>query len=154
MTAALAEPVVADPILTRSGATRAPLRAITQQAGRFAAIGSTGTGIALGLYALLGLWVEPLVANAAAWLVTTLAINSLQRLYAFGITDPTRAPLDHLVALTSSLVALLASTAAVAFLTSANSAQQFTALIAVNSTVGAARFVAVRWWLRPKPDHG
>jgi len=156
VTVALAQPVIGDGTSTGSEGIGAPLRAFTRQAGRFAIIGSTGTGVALGLYTLLGLWVDPLVANTGAWLVTTLTTNSLQRHFAFGITDPARAPLDHVVALTFSLLALLASFAALAALTNANPAQQSIALIAVNFVVGAARFVAVRWWLRPSsalPHH-
>lgn len=130
-------------------AVATPVRALTRQAGLFAVIGSAGTATGLALFALLGQWMNPLVANAAAWLLTTLTTNGLQRQFAFGVTDPTRAPKDHAVALTSSLVALLATTTALAPLTNADSAQQLTTLIAVNSVVGAARFLVVRWWLGP-----
>jgi hypothetical protein len=90
---------------------------------------------------------NPLVANAAAWLFTTLATNGLQRYFAFGVTDPARAPLDHTVGLISSLASLLASSAVLAPLANADPVQMLTALIAVNSVVGAARFFALRWWL-------
>jgi putative flippase GtrA len=131
------------------GSLGSPSRAFTRQAGRFALIGSAGTGAALALYALLGLWMDPLVAIAAAWLLTTLTTNGFQRHFAFSVTDPARAPLDHTVALISSLVSLVASSAVLAPLTTASPAQQLTALTAVSSVVGAARFLAVRWWLGP-----
>ena len=149
MITALAEPAVKGDFSADPGVSPTPLRAFARQAGRFAVIGSTGTGITVLLFALFGQWMDPLVANAAAWLVTTLIINELQRHFAFGVTDPTRAPLDHTVALLSSLVSLLATSVALSALTNANPAQQLTSLIAVNAVVGAARFLAIRWWLRP-----
>jgi putative flippase GtrA len=128
------------------GSGGAPTRAFIRQAVRFALIGSAGTGAGLALYSLFGLWMNPVIANAAAWLITTFAINGLQRHYAFGITDPTRAAVDQTVTLIFSFASLLVSSAVVAPLTDAEPGQTLTALIAVNSVVGAARFFAVRCW--------
>lgn len=54
---------------------------------------------------------NPLFANAAARLGTTVATKGFQRHYAFGVTDPVRAPMDHAVALISSLACLLVNSA-------------------------------------------
>src|ERR1700712_3263218 len=104
-------------------------RVVAGQAFRYSVVGTTGTGIYIGLYLLLDLWTQPVVGNAIAWLITTVATNSVQRRFAFGVSEHAHVHIDQVVGLTSSAVALLVTTLALAALPNADSAAQVAALI-------------------------
>ena len=122
------------------------LREMAGQALRYSVVGTTGTAVYVGLYLLLDMWVQPVIGNAAAWLVTTVATNSVQRRFAFGVADREHHRIDQIVGLASSGMALLISTLVLAALTDASDAGQVLALVMVNVLVGTARFLTVRWW--------
>lgn len=122
------------------------IKLLVGQAFRYSVVGTTGTGVYIGLYLLLDLWTQPVVGNAVAWLITTVATNSVQRRFAFGVSDRMHVHVDQVVGLGSSGVALLATTLALAGLSGSDSTGQVVALVVVNVLVGVARFLTVRWY--------
>ena len=112
---------------------------------RFAAVGTAATGAQLTLYAFLTGSVGPQLANVLAWLISTLVANAAHRRYTFQLSGRA-SEADHLVGALSSLAALGLSSVALMLLDEPSGLDGVVALVAVNAVVGAARFVALRWW--------
>ncbi len=114
---------------------------------RFFLIGSTGTALQLGLYALSATLVGVQVAAVASWLVSTLATNAAHRAFTFGVRGNQRNRTDQIAAFITCLVGLVVTSAVLDEVPEAAWITGVAAILVVNTVVGAARFVGMRWWL-------
>ena len=124
-----------------------PASSVVRQGSRFTLVGSAGTGLQLGLYALLATVVGPQVASATSWLVSTVLTNRVHRALTFQVHSAERSRTDSTAAFLTSLVGLGVTAIVLARLTDADGFAGLVAIVAVNITVGAGRFFGLRWWL-------
>lgn len=117
------------------------------QGVRFFLVGSAGTVLQLGLYAATATFIGPQVASIASWLVSTVVTNAAHRALTFGVRGAQRNRTDQLAAFLTCLVGLLITSLVLAELPDADGISGVIAILAVNTVVGAARFVGMRWWL-------
>ena len=117
---------------------------IVVQGVRFSAAGVLGTLAYVGLYMLFDLWLPVLAGNALAWLITTVATNEAQRRWAFGVRHGHTA--DVVIGLITSGATLVVTTVAVGVLHDTDVSGAISAIIAINTAAGIARFLTVRWW--------
>lgn len=120
---------------------------IRAQGIRFAGVGSAGTILQLGLYAATATFIGAQVASIASWLVSTLVTNATHRAVTFGVHGTRRNRSDQLVAFLTCVVGLLITSLVLSELSDADGLSGVIAILAVNTIVGAARFVGMRWWL-------
>ncbi len=135
------------PIPAPAAAAVAPSGSISGQGARFLAVGSAGTILQLGLYAAGADLLGAQIASVAAWLISTLVTNAAHRAVTFGVRGAERNRADQLVALLTCIVGLLITSLVLAELPDADGISGVIAILAVNTVVGAARFVGMRWWL-------
>ena len=118
---------------------------------RFAGIGGVATGIQLGLFAALMLFLPQMWANLISWTVSTLIANAVNRSVTFGVHGSDGARRDLLVSTGFSVVSLLASLSVLGQIDTENPLLSVLALVAVNAVVGLARFAGLRWWFVARP---
>jgi putative flippase GtrA len=128
------------------GVRRRSAGGLTGQGLRFAVVGSLSTLAQLGLYAFLSGSVGAQLANICAWLVSTMLATAGHHRYTFGLAGRS-AESDHLAGLLTSLTGLGLSSVVLAALDQPAGPAGTVALVAVNTGVGALRFLALRWWL-------
>lgn len=139
-------------LITPTQAPTSPGRtsgSLGNQGIRFFLVGSAGTILQLGLYAAAAHLIGAQVASVACWLASTLVTNTAHRALTFGVRGNQRNRTDQLVAFLSCLVGLLITSLVLAKLPDADGSSGIIAILAINTAVGAARFVVVRWWLSP-----
>jgi len=125
---------------------------VLAQFGRFVIVGGVAT-LAYGLVflALAGLGYLP--ANLAGSVVSTVLANELHRRLTFRAEDRVTWLTAQVEAGGVAVVGLLATTAALAWVHSADgpvpAALQIAVVMAVTGAIGAVRFVALRWIFRP-----
>jgi len=152
------------------GAVARSGRGLTGQGLRFAVVGSLATVLQLGLYAFLSGSIGAQLANISAWLISTMVATAGHQRYTFGSViglGVRRAPeqagrtsggwrtrpaggsgeSDQLVGMLTSLTGLGLSSVVLAVLDQPAGLIGTIALVAVNTVVGAMRFLALRWWL-------
>jgi len=132
------------PVITRAAVTSG---SITGQGARFTAVGSAGTLLQLGLFAASSDLLGAQIASIASWLLSTLATNAAHRALTFGVRGAERNRSDQVVAFLTCVVGLLITSVVLAQLPDADGVSGLIAILAVNTVVGAARFVGMRWWL-------
>ncbi len=120
---------------------------ISGQGVRFFLIGSTGTALQLGLYAVSAALIGAQVASVASWLISTLVTNAAHRAFTFGVRGTERNRSDQVAAFLTCLVGLLVTSLVLAELPNATGIAGVLAILAVNTVVGAGRFFGMRWWL-------
>lgn len=125
----------------------APSGSIGGQGLRFLLVGSAGTILQLGLYAVGATFIGVQIASVAAWLVSTLVTNAAHRALTFGVHGAERNRADQFVAFLTCVVGLLITSVVLAELPDADGISGVIAILAVNVTVGGARFAGLRWWL-------
>lgn len=139
----------------RASAAASLLRAAGGGLGRevltFAAIGIASTAAYAVLYLLLRAVTVPVVANAAALLVTAVGNTAANRRLTFGVRDGRSMLRDQLGGLVALGVALAITTMAAGLLgalaPSAGRAVELTVLVAASAIATAARFVLLRTWI-------
>jgi putative flippase GtrA len=114
---------------------------------RFFLIGSSGTALQLGLYAATAALIGAQVASVASWLISTLVTNAAHRAFTFGVRGNERNRSDQIAAFVTCVVGLLVTSVVLAELPNATGVAGVIAILAVNTVVGAGRFVGMRWWL-------
>ena len=149
----------------RTAATSAALRARrllagddpTAQLGRFALAGVVATTLQVVLFTVLAPS-GALLANVVSWAASTAVANELHRRRTFRAGDRVGVLTAQLEGGGLSLVALLATSAALAALASAVPAAAVSTetllVLVVTTAVGLLRFVALRWSFvirRPQP---
>jgi len=137
------------PTRTEQVATPVNSGSLGGQGVRFTAIGSAGTVLQLGLYAATSAFLGAQVASVASWLISTLVTNAAHRAVTFGVRGAARNRSDQIAAFVTCLVGLLITSIVLAELPDATGTSGVIAILAVNTVVGAARFVGMRWWLSP-----
>ena len=133
--------------------TTTPTASLTKQGSRFTVIGSAGTGLQLGLYALLATVVGAQIASAVSWLLSTLVTNKLHRALTFNVHAHEHNGSDQTVAFATSLTGLGITSIVLAQLPDASGPAGLIAILAVNIAVGAGRFFGLRWWLGGSGRH-
>lgn len=123
---------------------------VTGQGVRFTVVGSLGTLAQLALYAFLSDGLGAQVANVIAWLVSTVIANAAHHHFTFRVAG-TAVESDHGFGMATSLAGLGLSSLLLAVLGQPAGLAGTVVLVAVNTTVGALRFVALRWWLVLRP---
>lgn len=126
-----------------------PSGTIGGQGLRFTLVGSAGTGLQLGLYAFAAGFLGAQMASVIAWLLSTLLTNAAHRALTFGVRGGERNSVDQFAAFMTCLVGLSITSVVLAELPDADGMSGVIAILAVNTVVGAARFVGMRWWLSP-----
>lgn len=125
----------------------APSASLTRQGSRFTIIGSAGTGLQLGLYAVLAALTGAQIASAVSWLLSTLVTNRFHRALTFQVHAHEHSGSDQTVAFITSLAGLGLTSIVLADLADADGLAGLIAILAVNIAVGAGRFFGLRWWL-------
>lgn len=125
----------------------APTASLKRQGSRFTIIGSAGTGLQLGLYAVLGAVLGAQIASALSWLASTLVINRVHRALTFEVHEHEHSGSDQTAAFVTSLAGLGITSIVLAQLADASGLAGVLAILAVNTAVGAGRFFGLRWWL-------
>ncbi|MET3806218.1 putative flippase GtrA [Nakamurella sp. UYEF19] len=136
--------------LTIEPTTTIPVAAtgtIRGQGVRFFVIGSGGTGLQLGLYAVAAGVVGAQIASIASWLISTLVTNATHRALTFNVRGTASNRSDQIAALMTCLVGLLVTSVVLAQLPDADGISGLIAILVVNTVVGAGRFFGMRWWL-------
>ena len=131
------------PSMSTAGAGRS---AIPGQLLRFGAVGGAASLVQLALFGCLASDVGSQLANLISWLLGTILATEGHRRYSFG-GSRAHAEADHALGLGTSLVALVATSIALALLDNPVGVAGVAAVVAVNGLVGLARFVALRWWM-------
>ncbi len=132
---------------TEDAASDVESGSIGGQGIRFFLIGSTGTALQLGLYAVSATLIGAQVASVASWLISTLVTNAAHRAFTFGVHSNERNRSDQVAAFFTCLVGLLITSVVLAELPNATGLAGVIAILAVNTVVGAGRFFGMRWWL-------
>lgn len=135
--------------------TRRGFRELVGSLSRFAIVGTTTTGLYLGLYVLAVQLMPALVANLLAMVLSTLVSTEWHRSWTF---HSDRSGLrTHLQAgLVTTLTYLLTSGALLAlerWSPGAGEIAQVAALVAATTTAGLIRFTALRVWVFARPRH-
>ena len=138
---------------TGESAVAAPVASLTRQGSRFTVIGSAGTGLQLGLYAVLAAVVGAQIASAVSWLLSTLVTNRVHRALTFEVREHEHSRSDQTVAFVTSLAGLGITSIVLAQLADAGGLAGVLAILAVNTAVGAGRFFGLRWWLGGSGRH-
>lgn len=146
-------PSIATPAAPAVPPAAAPTSSLTRQGSRFTVIGSAGTGLQLGLYAVLAAVVGAQIASAISWLLSTLVTNRFHRALTFQIHEHEHNGSDQTVAFVTSLAGLGITSLVLAGLADADGLAGLVAILAVNSAVGAGRFFGMRWWLGGSGRH-
>jgi putative flippase GtrA len=120
---------------------------LTRQGSRFTVIGSAGTGLQLGLYAVLAAFIGAQIASAVSWLLSTLVTNRVHRALTFEVHEHAHSGSDQTVAFVTSLAGLGITSIVLAELADASGLAGLIAILAVNTAVGAGRFFGLRWWM-------
>lgn len=123
---------------------------VTGQGVRFTLVGSLGTVTQLALFAFLSDGLGAQVANVIAWLVSTVIANAAHHHFTFRVRGEA-AESDHGFGMATSIAALGLSSLLLALLAQPDGLAGTVVLVAVNTVVGALRFVALRWWLVLRP---
>lgn len=126
---------------------------LTRQGSRFTIIGSAGTGLQLGLYAVLAAVIGAQIASAVSWLLSTLVTNRFHRALTFQVHEHEHSGSDQTVAFMTSLAGLGLTSIVLADLADASGLAGLIAILAVNIAVGAGRFFGLRWWLGGSGRH-
>lgn len=133
--------------------TAPPAASLTRQGSRFTVIGSAGTGLQLGLYALLAAVIGAQIASAVSWLLSTVVTNRFHRALTFDVHEHAHSGSDQTVAFVTSLAGLGITSIVLAQLADASGLAGLLAILAVNVVVGAGRFFGLRWWLGGSGRH-
>ncbi len=147
MTQSLSSPPAPSAQVSPASPAGAPNASVTRQGSRFTLVGSAGTGLQLGLYAALSVFLGAQLASAASWLLSTVVTNRLHRAISFDVHGADRIRTDQLVAFLTSLFGLGITSIVLAGLSNAVGLAGLAAIVAVNTVVGAGRFFGLRWWL-------
>lgn len=131
----------------------APAASLTRQGSRFTVIGSAGTGLQLGLYAVFAAFVGAQIASAVSWLLSTVVTNRFHRALTFQVRAHDHSGSDQTAAFLTSLAGLGITSVVLAQLADADSLAGLTAILSVNTVVGAGRFFGMRWWLGGSGRH-
>ena len=142
-----------DSTATAAVAAVAPPASLTRQGSRFTVVGSAGTGLQLGLYAVLVALIGAQIASAVSWLLSTLVTNRVHRALTFQVHDHEHSGSDQTVAFITSLAGLGLTSIVLADLADASGLAGLIAILAVNIAVGAGRFFGLRWWLGNSGRH-
>jgi putative flippase GtrA len=130
-----------------------PGASLTRQGSRFTMVGSAGTGLQLGLYAVLAAVIGAQIASAISWLLSTLVTNRVHRALTFQVHEHAHSRSDQTVAFMTSLAGLGLTSIVLADLADASGLAGLIAILAVNIAVGAGRFFGLRWWLGGSGRH-
>ncbi|RIJ67020.1 GtrA family protein [Nakamurella silvestris] len=117
-----------------------------RQLGRFILVGGGATVAQLGIFVAFALVLSDQWANGLSWVLSTVGANIVHRGFTFGVHDAEGARRDLLLSTGFSALGLLASWVALAQFTTENTVLALVVLVGVNVVVGAARFLALRWW--------
>ncbi len=131
----------------------APAASLTRQGSRFTVIGSAGTGLQLGLYAVLAAVIGAQFASAVSWFLSTVVTNRFHRALTFQVHEHEHSGSDQTVAFVTSLAGLGITSVVLAQLADASGLAGLVAILAVNTAVGAGRFFGMRWWLGGSGRH-
>lgn len=126
---------------------------LTRQGSRFTIIGSAGTGLQLGLYAVLAAVIGAQIASAVSWLLSTLVTNRFHRALTFQVHEHAHSGSDQTVAFITSLAGLGLTSIVLADLADADGLAGLVAILVVNIAVGAGRFFGLRWFLGGSGRH-
>ena len=113
---------------------------------RFVAVGTAGTVLQLGMFAVLASYVNAVAAGATAWIVSTVVTNAAQSVLTFRTGSTRGVAAAQVVAFLSCLVALSLATGVAVLLCEQPTPARLAALAAVNSVTGIGRFALLRWW--------
>jgi putative flippase GtrA len=138
---------------TLDAAGPAASASLTRQGSRFTVVGSAGTGLQLGLYAVLVALIGAQIASAVSWLLSTLVTNRVHRALTFGVHQHEHSRSDQTVAFMTSLAGLGLTSIVLADLADASGLAGLIAILVVNIAVGAGRFFGLRWWLAGSGAH-
>lgn len=130
-----------------------PSASVTRQGSRFTVIGSAGTALQLGLYAVLVTVIGAQFASAISWLLSTLVTNRVHRALTFQVHEHEHNGSDQTAAFVTSLAGLGITSIVLAQLADADGLAGLLAILAVNTAVGAGRFFGMRWWLGTSGRH-
>lgn len=142
---AVAPPAVATEAVAPEAVAR--VASLKRQGSRFTIVGSAGTGLQLGLYAVLVTVIGAQIASALSWLASTVVTNRVHRALTFEVHEHEHNGSDQTVAFVTSLAGLGITSIVLAQLADADGLAGVLAILAVNSAVGAGRFFGLRWWL-------
>lgn len=145
--------IAAAPAASAGPAAAATSASLTRQGSRFTIIGSAGTGLQLGLYAVLAAVIGAQIASAVSWLLSTLVTNRFHRALTFQVHEHEHSGSDQTVAFVTSLAGLGLTSIVLADLSDADGLAGLIAILAVNIAVGAGRFFGLRWWLGGSGRH-
>lgn len=126
---------------------------IGRQGVRFTVIGSAGTGVQLGLYAVISAVIGAQLASIASWFLSTLLTNAAHRAVTFDVHGSGGKRSDQIAAFLTCVVALGLTSFALTRLSDPDGVAGLIAIIAVNTFVGAGRFAGMRWWLGEAGQH-
>jgi len=128
-----------------------PVRTAWRQLGKFILVGGGATVVQLGIFVAFAMVISDQWANGLSWVLSTVGANLVHRGFTFGVHEAKGAQRDLLLSTGFSAIGLLVSWIALAQLTTENTVLALLVLVVVNIVVGAARFLALRWWFSPKP---
>ncbi|GAB3310845.1 hypothetical protein EK0264_11105 [Epidermidibacterium keratini] len=120
------------------------MRSFLMQSWRFIVVGTAGTVLYLAMYVVLAEVLDTLLANVAAWTVSTVLTNEAHRRITFRAHD--RARFDSTAGMLTSLLGLGLSSIAVALAEAQSTTVQLVALLAGTATAGTVRFVLLHLW--------
>ncbi|NNG19285.1 hypothetical protein HJ590_06755 [Naumannella sp. ID2617S] len=114
---------------------------------RFVAVGTAGTALYVGLFAVAQLVLSTTLATVAAFSVSTVLTNLAHRRVTYGVRRASGAAVDSLVAFGTTLIGLALSTVLTNAVDGLGVAYQVPMLIAGTAAGGAIRFVLMKLWL-------
>ncbi len=142
-----ASPVSGPTVAADAVALVADTPSIGRQGVRFTAIGSAGTGVQLGLYAVISAVIGAQLASIASWFLSTLLTNAAHRAVTFDVHGSRGKRSDQVAAFLTCVLALGLTSFALTRLSDPDGVSGLIAIVAVNTFVGAGRFAGMRWWL-------
>ncbi|TQL62570.1 GtrA family protein [Propioniferax innocua] len=113
----------------------------------FFLVGTSGTGVHVGLYLLLAVWWSPQGATVASWLISTVATNVVHRRVTFEVASPRRRVLDAVVQFGTSLLGLGASMLMIQAADEWGGMWHVPMLVAGTGVGGVLRFVGMKLWM-------